>query len=342
MNVVRSDSLAGDGKRIPAVRRGIGILVHVTHPYPSTCALQCSGPKRHRLPRRCSSLGPSSRTVNLRVGPAKPTRCSRDRLGDLTHLRGTCTIGRQRAADSRAGRRSAGVGSRRVQVGQSSDRRRVSQSVPRRLHLSGARASMAASTLRKRHAAQVVRALRRDYPDAPAPGARQSPAAAGGHDPLGPVYRRAGEHRDARRCFGSIPIGRRLGGVAVGQAGSRRSRAPVSSATRPRTSRPAASSWWTGTAARCPGDMEALVQLPGVGRKTANVVLGTAFGMATGVVVDTHVTRHRRRLGLTPADGGREDRAGPDGRPAAQRVDRFLASHDPPWAAGLQGPQAAL
>jgi endonuclease-3 len=48
-----------------------------------------------------------------------------------------------------------------------------------------------------------------------------------------------------------------------------------------------------------PRDMEQLVALPGVGRKTANVVLGTAFGIATGVVVDTHVTRLARRLGLT-------------------------------------------
>jgi endonuclease-3 len=48
-----------------------------------------------------------------------------------------------------------------------------------------------------------------------------------------------------------------------------------------------------------PADLEALVQLPGVGRKTANVVLGTAFGIASGVVVDTHVTRLSQRLGLT-------------------------------------------
>ena len=48
-----------------------------------------------------------------------------------------------------------------------------------------------------------------------------------------------------------------------------------------------------------PADLEALVALPGVGRKTANVVLGTAFGKATGVVVDTHVARITRRLGLT-------------------------------------------
>jgi endonuclease III len=48
-----------------------------------------------------------------------------------------------------------------------------------------------------------------------------------------------------------------------------------------------------------PQDIEALIELPGVGRKTANVVLGTAYGMATGVVVDTHVTRLSKRLGLT-------------------------------------------
>ena len=48
-----------------------------------------------------------------------------------------------------------------------------------------------------------------------------------------------------------------------------------------------------------PKDFDALVTLPGVGRKTANVVLGTAFGIAKGVVVDTHVTRLANRLGLT-------------------------------------------
>jgi endonuclease-3 len=50
---------------------------------------------------------------------------------------------------------------------------------------------------------------------------------------------------------------------------------------------------------RIPADMEALTALPGVGRKTANVVLGTAFGLATGVVVDTHVARLSERLGLS-------------------------------------------
>ena len=48
-----------------------------------------------------------------------------------------------------------------------------------------------------------------------------------------------------------------------------------------------------------PRTMEELVKLPGVGRKTANVVLGTAFGLNEGVVVDTHVSRIARRLKLT-------------------------------------------
>jgi endonuclease-3 len=48
-----------------------------------------------------------------------------------------------------------------------------------------------------------------------------------------------------------------------------------------------------------PAEMDKLVELPGVGRKTANVVLGTAFRIASGVVVDTHVTRLSQRLGLT-------------------------------------------
>jgi endonuclease-3 len=50
---------------------------------------------------------------------------------------------------------------------------------------------------------------------------------------------------------------------------------------------------------KVPDTMEALVDLPGVGRKTANVVLGNAFDKNVGVTVDTHVTRISNRLGLT-------------------------------------------
>jgi len=48
-----------------------------------------------------------------------------------------------------------------------------------------------------------------------------------------------------------------------------------------------------------PADMAALVKLPGVARKTANVVLGSAFDIAEGVVVDTHVKRLSARLGFS-------------------------------------------
>ena len=59
-----------------------------------------------------------------------------------------------------------------------------------------------------------------------------------------------------------------------------------------------------------PRSMDGLVELPGVGRKTATVVLGEAFGLAAGVAVDTHVRRLARRLGLTTAE--RADRVADD------------------------------
>ncbi len=53
---------------------------------------------------------------------------------------------------------------------------------------------------------------------------------------------------------------------------------------------------------KVPDTMEELLQLPGVARKTANVVLGVAYGKAEGIVVDTHVHRISRRLELSEAD----------------------------------------
>ena len=50
---------------------------------------------------------------------------------------------------------------------------------------------------------------------------------------------------------------------------------------------------------RVPDTLEELLELPGVARKTANVVLGNAYGVASGVVVDTHVSRLSERLGLS-------------------------------------------
>lgn len=83
-----------------------------------------------------------------------------------------------------------------------------------------------------------------------------------------------------------------------------------------------------------PGTMDELVRLPGVGRKTANVVLGNAFGREQGIAVDTHVQRLSRRLGLT----GETDPAG---------IERDLLALVPPgswtlWALLLQDHGRAL
>ncbi len=51
---------------------------------------------------------------------------------------------------------------------------------------------------------------------------------------------------------------------------------------------------------KIPQTLDRIVKLPGVGRKTGSVVLGTAFGKAEGIAVDTHVSRISQRLGLTP------------------------------------------
>ncbi len=63
--------------------------------------------------------------------------------------------------------------------------------------------------------------------------------------------------------------------------------------------RAAAAAIAAGHGGRVPDSMKDLLPLPGVGRKTANVVLGNAFGKDEGFVVDTHVGRLARRLGFT-------------------------------------------
>jgi endonuclease-3 len=74
-----------------------------------------------------------------------------------------------------------------------------------------------------------------------------------------------------------------------------------------------------------PRTMDELHALPGVGRKTANVVLGNAFGINVGVTVDTHVTRVAGRLGLTKnADAVKIEQ---DLMPIVPQVDWSLWSH---------------
>jgi endonuclease III len=74
-----------------------------------------------------------------------------------------------------------------------------------------------------------------------------------------------------------------------------------------------------------PSTLEGLTSLPGVGRKTANVVLGVGFGVADGVVVDTHVKRIARRLGLTTAQ--EPDRVEADLIPLLPREERIVFTH---------------
>jgi endonuclease-3 len=73
----------------------------------------------------------------------------------------------------------------------------------------------------------------------------------------------------------------------------------ASTTTRPRTSSDAPRSYWRISAGVIPKDIEEFVKVPGVGRKTANVVLGEIYGVAQGIAVDTHVARLAFRLGLT-------------------------------------------
>ena len=82
--------------------------------------------------------------------------------------------------------------------------------------------------------------------------------------------------------------------------------------------------------------------MPGAARKTANVVLGTAYGIATGIVVDTHVSRLSNRLDLSKIDDGREDRAGPDENDTAGPLDLVFPSDDSPWPGALRRKEASL
>lgn len=84
---------------------------------------------------------------------------------------------------------------------------------------------------------------------------------------------------------------------------------------------------------RVPDTMEELVQLPGVARKTANVVLGTWFGKNDGVVVDTHVGRLSERLGLTwtGRDGKDAVRIENDLMQLLPRKDWTFAAHALIW-----------
>jgi len=88
-----------------------------------------------------------------------------------------------------------------------------------------------------------------------------------------------------------------------------------------------------------PKTMDELLKLPGVARKTANVVLGVAYGIAGGVVVDTHVSRLSQRLRLTKhKDAGKIEKDLME----LQRLDYFFAPADLSRPARLQSPPAVV
>ena len=78
---------------------------------------------------------------------------------------------------------------------------------------------------------------------------------------------------------------------------------------------------------KVPDTMEALVALPGVARKTANVVLGNAFGRNDGIVVDTHVARVAGRLGLTAAKKSQPEKIERDLMGLVERDEWTMFAH---------------
>ena len=150
----------------------------------------------------------------------------------------------------------------------------------------------------KRHAAKIVRRLARDYPDASCALHYQTPVQLLVATILSAQCTDVRVNLVTRELFGMYPTAADLARLprerleqAIASTGFFRNKAKNIKACCT-----VLADQYQG---QVPAEMELLVQLPGVGRKTANVVLGTAFGLASGVVVDTHVARISHRLGMT-------------------------------------------
>ena len=167
----------------------------------------------------------------------------------------------------------------------------------------------------------AARAARRDDPRRPVHGRAREP---GDPDPLREVPARGGLRR-----------------APIPPPSKGRSDRPVSSGPRPGRCSAWRGRWWSGTAARCRGRSRPSRRCPGVGRKTANVVLGNAFGVP-GIAVDTHVFRVTQRLGLAKADDPDEVEAQlAEVVPRAQ-VDTLLPPHPGPRPPGVPRPGSGM
>ena len=157
---------------------------------------------------------------------------------------------------------------------------------------------MTADPAKKKQAAKVVRGLRRDYADAECALVHETPFQLLIATVLSAQCTDERVNIVTKELFAKYPTARDLAAVPlkkieklVQSTGFFRNKAKNIKALSGRLAEE-----FDG---EVPRDLDILVNLPGVGRKTANVVLGTAFGIPTGVVVDTHVGRISKRLGLT-------------------------------------------
>ena len=157
---------------------------------------------------------------------------------------------------------------------------------------------MAAPTPEKRHAAQVVRALHRAYPDARCALHHDNPLQLLIATILSAQCTDQRVNIVTQTLFRRYPTAADLAALPLAQL-EREIQSTGFFRNKARSIKACCQQLVDRYHGEVPAEMELLVELPGVGRKTANVVLGTAFGKATGVVVDTHVTRIARRLGLT-------------------------------------------
>lgn len=153
-------------------------------------------------------------------------------------------------------------------------------------------------TATKRHAAKVLRRLKADYPEAPCALNHKTPfqlliatilSAQCTDERVNIVTKDLFRKYKQPADFAAAPLGDIE--KAVQSTGFFRNKA--------KNIKACSTALLEQHGGKLPQDLDSLVRLAGVGRKTANVVLGTAFGLATGVVVDTHVGRLSRRLGLT-------------------------------------------
>ena len=156
----------------------------------------------------------------------------------------------------------------------------------------------AAETATKSHAAKVIRRLKADYPEAPCALVHRTPfqlliatilSAQCTDERVNLVTKELFRKYKKPQDFAMAPL--RDIEKAVQSTGFFRNKA--------KNIKACSIELVDKYGGKVPRELDALVSLAGVGRKTANVVLGTAFGLATGVVVDTHVGRLSRRLGLT-------------------------------------------